>query len=161
MSAPHPSIRDGEEIGYGFVAAKACVALDHVLREGSLSDADRAALTPASQFLKDIADGAAITMGGVREGVSASRSMAALDVAFGPLETLKRLVRDEAEIAPVFLKLSESLEELSEGRKTSAALKTELVAAQQFFDSLSSWLIDELGTRSRALDHYGSGLLMR
>ena len=149
MSAPNAAVRDSQEIGYGFLAARASIALRQALDDKELSSDDVALLVDASEFLKDISDGALITTGSVREGVSASRSIAALDVAFGPLETLKQLVKSEAEIAPLFQSLSQAVGSLAT-KATEGVNKQELKLAEQFFSGLSSWLLEELSSKSRS-----------
>jgi hypothetical protein len=143
-------MRDAEEIGYGFLAARASIALRNSMRKQELSADERAVLVKAAVFLNEIADGALITKGNMLEGVRPSRSIAALDVAFGPLDTLKHLVKSEQhEIAPVFRRLSEAVKAVREGTD-SPELAPSINDAQQFFDNLSGWLANELATRKRS-----------
>jgi hypothetical protein len=147
MSAPRRAMRDAEEIRYGFLAAKASVALQQAMRNEQLTPDDLAVLAKASRFLSDIADGASILDGHVLEGVRPSRSIAALDVAFGPLDLLKQLVDTEKdEIAPVFRKLSQAVSAVHDGAGP-AELRPTITHAQQFFDGLSGWLANEVSKR--------------
>lgn len=149
MSAPKRAVRDAQEIAYGFLAAKASIALGHAIDRRQLSVDERAVLSKAAKFLDEIANGALITKGNVLEGVRPSKSLAALDVAFGPLDTLKKVVNDGQDgIAPVFSKMSEAVRSLQEG-SYSADLTVTIAGARQFFDGLSGWLATELANRKR------------
>jgi hypothetical protein len=149
MSAPKRAMRNAEEIGYGFLAAKASLALQ-VAQQRQLSADETAVLGKAATFLNEIANGAKISKGAVLEGVRPSSSIAALNVAFGPLEILKRLIKsDREEIAPVFIRLSQAVKAVQEGADPNT-LKPTLSEAQEFFDGLSGWLASEINARKRS-----------
>jgi len=141
-------MRNAEEIGYGFLATKASITL-RVAFQRRLSKDESAVLGKAAMFLNEIANGALISKGTVLEGVRPSRSIAALNVAFGPVETLKRLIKSEhQEIAPVFERLSKAVKAIQEGADP-VPLKPDLSEAQEFFDGLSGWLASEISSRKR------------
>src|SRR5258708_6389652 len=149
MSAPKRAMRNAEEIGYGFLAAKASLVLK-VAHQRQLSADETAVLGKEANFLNEIANGAKISKGAVLEGVRPSSSIAALNVAFGPLEILKRLVNSErAEIAPVFMRLSQAVKAVQEGADP-LPLRPTLSEAQEFFDGLSGWLASEINARKRS-----------
>lgn len=141
-------MRNAQDIGYGFLAARASIAL-RTARDRPLTADENVVLAKAATFLDEIAHGALISTGTVLEGVKPSRSIAALSTAFGPLETVRRLVNAEhAEIAPVFARLSRAVRAIQEGASTQQH-QPAVDEAQEFFDELSGWLENELAQRKR------------
>jgi hypothetical protein len=142
-------MRNAEEIGYGFLAVRASNALRDASKR-PLSKDEGAVLEHAATFLNEIANGARISEGAVLDGVRPSRSIAALNVAMGPLEALKRLVQAEhEEIAPVFSRLSQAVRAIHDGADP-VPLEPSLNEAREFFESLSGWLANEISTRKRS-----------
>src|SRR5687767_2092511 len=94
MSAPNVMQREASLIGYGILSVKATSALRSALDQQPLSTDDREALRRAAEFLEEIAAGTQIaTTGTWRQGVRPSRSMAALDFAAAPMESVRGSIR--------------------------------------------------------------------
>jgi hypothetical protein len=146
MSAPRRAARDAGDLGYSFLAVRAARTLP-VVGQRQLAADERAVLTKAADFLSDISNGALITGGGVLEGVRPSRSIAALNVAFGPLEQLRRITQDDKEIATVFGRLSQAVRAAANAQLAEAQ---DIETAQSFFSGLSDWLSTELSARKRS-----------
>lgn len=151
MSAPKVGMREANEVSYGFLAERTSIALLQALNARSLSEDDLAILQRASSFLNEIADGALNTAtGSFAEGVRPSTSIAALEVALGPLESLKQLVRnDQHQIAPVFRRLADAVGAVKSGRVRRTE-RPSIQEAQIFFDEMSGWLANELQNRKRS-----------
>ena len=149
MSAPKRAMRDAHDIEIGFLAAKASLALRNAL-SGQLSADDRAALRKAAELLDEIATGAQRAKGAVLQGVRPSRSMAALHVAFGPIDTLKKLVNQDQEgLLPMFQRLSQAVR-AAESNGNLEEWHPSLNHAQEFFSGLSDWHASALASRKRA-----------
>lgn len=147
MSAPDRLVRDAEAISFSFLTAKTSNVLQRVLDKRRITGDETAVLENAFRFLQDISDGARFTVqGNFREGANPSRSIAALDVALGPIDALKKLVSHEDNFATFFDELAHAVEQV---RNTGSGQGVEapLQSAKQFFEVLSSWLADELNTR--------------
>jgi hypothetical protein len=146
MSARNRSMRHADDIGNGFLATKTSIALRNALG-GRLSEDDRVILGRAAELLDEIATGAQRTKGTVVEGVRPSRSIAALHVALGPIDTLKRLVKnDVGGISPLCQRLSRAMRAV-QGDADPKPLQPAISEAQEFFDGLSGWLASELAVR--------------
>ena len=152
MSAPKLAMRDVNEISQGFLAERAALVLDQALKNKTLTADDLAVLRRAAAFLNEIADGGLNTATGqFTEGVRPSASIAALEVALGPLETLKQLVRnDQDQIAPVFRRLATAVSSATSGRVRNPE-RDSIVEAHHFFDEMSGWLANEIHNRKRSM----------
>jgi hypothetical protein len=151
MSARNRSLRHADDIGNGFLATKTTIALRNALG-GQLSGDDRVILERAAELLDEIATGAQRTKGTVVEGVRPSRSIAALHVALGPIDTLKRLVKnDVGGISPLCQRLSSAMRAVVRPDADPKPLQPAINEAQEFFEGLSGWLASELAV-SRTSD---------
>lgn len=146
MSARNRSMRHADDIGNGFLATKTSIALKNALG-GRLSADDRIILGRAAELLDEIAMGAQRTKGTIVEGVRPSRSIAALHVALGPIDTLKRLVKnDVGGISPLCQRLSSAMRAVQSDADPNP-LRPAISEAQEFFDGLSGWFASELAVR--------------
>jgi hypothetical protein len=146
MSAPRQLIQDAEAIRYGFLSARTSDALSSVLQKNSATQEELEILEKAARFLRDISDGATFTVNGAfRQGAEPARSMAALDVALGPIDALRTLVRAN-NLAEFFNNLAQAVTVVKE---TGHAHDVQKPAreAQEFFEHLNSWLSQELRAR--------------
>jgi hypothetical protein len=150
MSAPKRALRDAEGIRVGFLAARASSALTKVLQQADLTADESADLAKATLFLTDIADGVRLTSrGDTTESVRPSRSIAALDVALGPLDQLREFVKAEhQELEPMFRRFSDAVLAAQARIDIEKQLKS-ITEAQVFFEGLSGWLANEIATRKR------------
>jgi hypothetical protein len=150
MSAPSQLHRDAEELSYSFLAARASDVLQHALENQPLNQDDSEVLSDAALFLKAISDGARFTGSGTfRQGAIPSHSIAALDVAFGPIEALRQ-VASERDLVSAFDDLSVAVNIV---RETGSAIQheVEVQKARLFFEELSNWLESEFSTRRSTL----------
>lgn len=148
MSYPKQVLRDAEELSVSFLSSKTSAVLDHALGNTALSAPERQTLGDAATFLDQIADGAQIaTTATVREGVSPSRSIAALDMALGPMAALKNIVRQDEQLDAFFGSLATAVRTL--GQTGAIADAEQIRTAKTFFEALRTWLADELSA-SRA-----------
>jgi len=139
-------IQDAEAIRYGFLSARTSDALSSVLEKDSATQEELEILAKAARFLRDISDGTTFTVSGAfRQGAVPARSMAALDVALGPIDALRSLVR-ENNLAVFFNNLAQAVTAV---RETGHAREVQESAreAQEFFEHLNSWLSQELKAR--------------
>jgi hypothetical protein len=144
MGSPNQLMREAESISYGFLAAKTSSVLREVLEGKPIGADDQHVLEDASQFLQDISDGARFTANGnFREGANPSRSIAALDVAFGAIDLLKQLVKQEKEVATLFERLAQAVRAARVGQVT-AEIADSVRTADRFFEALGAWLSNEL-----------------
>jgi hypothetical protein len=148
MSAPKRAMRDARDIANGFLAAKAAVALRNA-SSGQLSADDRAALSRAADLLDQIVTGTQRTKGEVVHGVRPSRSIAALNLALGPIDTLKKLVKTDQEgLSPFFQRLAHAVRAVEQDADLSG-LEASLSDAREFFDGVSGWHASALASRRR------------
>jgi hypothetical protein len=144
MSAPNQLMQDADTISYGFLAARTSNALRNLMAGNSLGSDDERVLEEATRFLQDISDGARFTASGnFREGANPSRSIAALDVAFGAIDLLKQLVSREKNVASFFEELAKAVSQAREAG-VSPDVAGSVQSADQFFDALGTWLSNEL-----------------
>src|SRR5580658_2144569 len=109
MNAPHPLFRDADSVGRGFMTARASNLLRRVMERKPISADEVELLSIAERFLRDVADGAQFTASGAfREGANPSRSLAALDIAFGPMRVIKSLVERDS-FADLFEELASAV----------------------------------------------------
>lgn len=151
MNAPNPLFRDADSVGRGFMTARASNLLGRVLERKPISADEAVLLSNAERFLRDVADGAQFTASGAfRDGASPSRSLAALDVAFGPIKVIKTLVEREASFAALFEELASAV---SRARQTgsSEGIEESLGRARQFFEALAEWIANSLDSRNPVL----------
>jgi hypothetical protein len=149
MSAPKRAMRDATDIDNGFLAAKASVALRNAAA-GNLSVDDRIILGRAADLLQEVATGAQRAQGAVVQGVRPSRSIAALHLALGPMDTLKRLVNNDPQgLSPLFGRLAQAVRAVQAGADLND-LRPALDSAQEFFDGLSGWHASALAARKRS-----------
>lgn len=150
MSAPNPLFRDADSVSCGFMTARASNLLQRVLEKKPISTDEVALLSNAERFLRDVADGAQFTTSGAfREGANPSRSLAALDVAFGPIKVIRTLVQ-EANFANLFEELASAV---SKAKETHSAegIEDSLSRARQFFEALAEWIANDLDSRKPVL----------
>lgn len=158
MNASAHSLQNVEHINASFLAAKASEAIARALEHQALTIDQKFTLKEASQFLGTVSNGALLASGGaVAAGVSPSRSIAALDFAFGPIGALKRLAQQD-DLAKFFSSLSDSIAAL-EANGDAAVTPHELLKAQQFFDALHEWLAEELTSRRPIVGRRSTGRL--
>ena len=144
MSAPNQLMQDAETISYGFLAARTSNALRHLMAGQALDIDDERILEDATRFLQDISDGARFTASGnFREGANPSRSIAALDVAFGAIDLLKQLVNQERNVASFFDDLAQAVSKAREAGISPEVVES-VQTADQFFEALGTWLSNEL-----------------
>ena len=147
MGAPNQLLRDAETIGIGFLASRTSSVLRQLLDGKKIGNDEVHVLEDASRFLQDISDGARFTASGnFREGASPSRSIAALDVAFGAIDVLKQLVSDEHGVARFFEDLASAVTKAGSSGN-SQEIADSLRTADQFFEALGTWLSNELRSR--------------
>ena len=147
VSAPNQLLRDAEAISYGFMAARTSNALRQALDNQHISADDKEVLENARLFLQDISDGASFTASGAfRHGANPSRSLAALDVAFGPLDALRHLVNQHADVSAFFEELANAVSKVKTTGSTEG-VEAPLQGAREFFEALNVWLSAELNTR--------------
>jgi hypothetical protein len=151
MSAPGQLVQDAETISFGFLSAKTSDALAHALETDAVTPEHVEILEKAASFLRDISDGARFTMSGTfRPGAVPARSIAALDIAFGPIQSLRKLVAQRNDLAAFFDELAQAVIEV---KNTGHAHQVEVPvrAAQSFFEGLNDWLNLELRSRRPTL----------
>jgi hypothetical protein len=151
MNAPHPLFRDADSVGRGFMTARASNLLGRVLERKPISADEVELLSSAERFLRDVADGAQFTASGAfREGANPSRSLAALDIAFGPIRVIRTLIEREASFADLFEELASAV---SKARETGSAdgIEESLGRARQFFEALAEWIANSLDSRNPVL----------
>jgi hypothetical protein len=147
MSAPNQLLRDAEAISFGFMSARTSNVLRQVLENRQISADDMDVLGNAQLFLQDISDGANFTASGAfRHGANPSRSLAALDVAFGPLDALRHLVNQHEDVAAFFEDLAKAVSKVK-ATGSIEGVETQLQGALEFFEALNVWLSTELNTR--------------
>jgi len=151
MSAPTPLFRDADSVSCGFMTARASNLLKRVLDKKPISTDEMALLSNAERFLRDAADGAQFTTSGAfREGANPSRSLAALDVAFGPIKVIRTLVRQEANFANLFEELASAVSKAKE-TQSAEGIEDSLSRARQFFEALAEWIANDLDSRKPVL----------
>ncbi|MFV2058294.1 MAG: hypothetical protein ACC707_17650 [Thiohalomonadales bacterium] len=149
MSAPSHRIRQAEHISYGLLAINAIDALEKLIQKNELTDSDYTALSKASVFLVDIANGADLVTKASYHGHNSLASMNALDVAIGPLEQLQDLVQDKKEIASILRQLADKLQTIAESKQPIMGNdEHRLLSLNKFFEGLNNSLVREM-TRSR------------
>ena len=150
MNAPHPLFRDADSVGRSFMTARASNLLGRVLERKPISADEVELLSSAERFLRDVADGAQFTASGAfREGANPSRSLAALDIAFGPMRVIKSLVERDS-FADLFEELASAV---SKARETGSSdgIEESLGRARQFFEALAEWIANSLDSRNPVL----------
>lgn len=148
MNSNFPIFRSAEPMSFAFLATRASNALERVIEDKPIGADEKDVLDQAVQFLREISNGAQIsTHGTFAEGLSPSRSLAALDIAFGPIDALRRLVSNEKDVALIFEKLSNAVEHVRETGKTEGNV-TLMQGVKQFFDALSAFVLNDLATRN-------------
>jgi len=151
MSGANVVMREAEYLGCGFLAVQSQETIARRLGRKELTDEDKLILGRASEFLKNIADGADLVSTG-RSGAHNSRaSMQALDFAMGPLESLQSLIGD-GKIAEFFRGLATATEKASHDEIDTEQLQ----CSKQFFEVLYHSTLEtlnndfpQLGERSR------------
>lgn len=147
MSAPKQLLKNADEIRVGFLSARTSAVLANVLAQNNLAETDKPTLQEAEAFLTEIAEGANIaTTSTFRQGVSPSRSIAAFDLALGPIQALKMLVGRDSKLDSFFESLSQAIHRLRETGDSTLDAK-ELEHAKGFFDALRSWVTSEVNTK--------------
>jgi hypothetical protein len=146
MSFPKQILRNAEELSVSFLSAQTSSVLSNALRKLELSRSEKHTLDDAAVFLEQIADGAQIAnTATVRSGSSPSLSIAAFDIALGPIATLKNIVRQDEELDAFFGNLASAVRGLGQaGHVGAEADEGRIKVAQTFFESLRSWLANEL-----------------
>ena len=133
------------------MTARASNLLKRVLDNKPISADELALLSNAERFLRDAADGALFTASGAfREGANPSRSLAALDVAFGPIKVIKTLVQQEANFASLFEELASAVSKAKQ-TQSSEGIEASLGRARQFFEALAEWIAGNLDSRNPVL----------
>ena len=164
MSFPKQVLREAEELSVSFLSAQTVSALKNALQKQALSGSERHTLDDAATFLEQIAAGAEIASAStVRAGSSPSRSIAAFDMALGPIGALKSLVREDQGLDLFFGGLANAVRTLGEtGAVGANAGEEQIQTARTFFEGLRGWLAAELsasrpkiGDRSFRLSHIG------
>lgn len=151
MNAPNPLFRDADSVSCGFMTARTSNLLKRVLDKKPISTDEVALLSSAERFLRDVADGAQFTTSGAfREGANPSRSLAALDVAFGPIKVIQTLVEHEANFATLFEELASAVSKAKE-TQSSEGIEDSLGRARQFFEALAEWIANNLDSRHPVL----------
>jgi hypothetical protein len=151
MSAPNPLFRDADSISCGFMTARASNLLRRVLEKKPISTDEVALLSSAERFLRDVADGAQFTASGAfREGANPTRSLAALDVAFGPIKVVRALVEHEANFAGLFEELASAVSKVKD-TLSPEGVEDSLGRARQFFEALADWIANNLDSRNPVL----------
>lgn len=147
VGAPNQLLQDAETIGIGFLAARTSSVLRQVLGGLPIGVDEEHVLADAARFLQDVSDGAQFTVSGnFREGASPSRSIAALDVAFGAIDVLKQTVKQDEGVASFFEDLADAVTKAREAGLTDD-IATPLKTADKFFEALGTWLSTELRSR--------------
>jgi hypothetical protein len=150
MSTSRPLFCNADSIGLSFVTARASQALTHLLNGVNLGDEDRDALSKGSRFLLEISNGADISVHGtIREGVSPSRSLEALEVAFGPMDALRTMVSSEEDMAKLFRELADAVSAVAGGTEKPALQA--LRSARDFFEALQRYVAQDLVARTHPL----------
>jgi hypothetical protein len=156
MSAPLNLLRNAEEIGVGFLSSKASSALEKVLTDEEITHEERSALKEAARFLRETSQGASIASGSIIQGVSPSRSIAAFDLALGPIDTLKVISQQDA-LGDFFLALADAVEGLVT-TQTATQSKENLRKAKIFFEALCHWVLAEANSRRGRSDLLSNGM---
>lgn len=151
MNTPNVLFRDADAISCGFMTARASNLLRRVLDKKPISTDEVVLLSSAERFLRDVADGAQFTTSGAfREGANPSRSLAALDVAFGPIKVVKALVEHEANFASLFEDLASAVAKVKD-TKSPEGIEDSLGRARLFFEALADWFANNLDSRNPVL----------
>lgn len=146
MSAPNIGLKRAEYFKYSILAIRTSSALNDVLQGKDLTEDERAVLTRAASFLKDISTGANfIAHGSFQEGFSPSRSVKALRQAMGPIMKLRVLIKDD-DVASFFEQLTTAVSEVSKGHLANGASE-QIQSAINFFEAFNESVGSELNVK--------------
>jgi hypothetical protein len=156
MSFPNQVLRGTEELSVNFLSAQTYSALNHALQKQDLSAPERLTLENAATFLEQIADGAEFAnRASTRFGSTPSRSIAALDMALGPLDALKEIVGENEELDSFFGGLAGAVRSLGASGHVSDN-ESQIQLAATFFELLRNWLASRISaSRPRLGSHTG------
>jgi hypothetical protein len=150
VSAPSTVLRQASSFRYGVLSVKTAKILRATLDDHVLTEEGKDTLRRAAAFLVDISDGARMATGTIRARARAhpSRSIAALDYALAPIETLRANLGDD--IAPHFDRMARALNAVASNRLAPDQRQI-LEQALQFFETLRSSLVRDRRIRRVAL----------
>lgn len=151
MSAPAFETRAADYIGQSFLAIKAKKAINVFLKGEALSESEKEVLFKAHKFLKEIASGASLVATGESKGFKPMESMAALNYAMDPIESLRDLLGDR-DIATFFNEMADSVELGAKGSLDALPAKGEMLQfAVSFFEALYKSLSKSLDRNNHPL----------
>ncbi|MBT3010967.1 MAG: hypothetical protein KME41_04505 [Candidatus Thiodiazotropha sp. (ex Lucina pensylvanica)] len=150
MSAPHLELKETEYLSLGFMANSAETTLKTLLAGKQPSDEEIKSLKKATSFLNDIASGADfITTGQLSANFNPSRSLEALNFAMGPIDALKKVMKDD-DVATFFRGIAQAVNNIYD-RKSIESDRIHIEEAEEFFSIFYQWVIAELNARQPSL----------
>ena len=156
MSLTKHTIRESNQLNYGFLSSRTFSVISKILNDVNLTDDDKTIMINAKCFLQEAANGALMITTGECHGQRPSQSINALNIASDPMINLQNLL-GERDVSEYFQFLTDSLPLTDDNIYDQDLLnKKNITEAQSFFNIMSKTLINNI---SKNLKHNGSFIL--